>query len=167
MITPLVEEQWPEIKKLLKITLTKSMQCGISTVDPDGNPHISPIGSLFLTEFSKGFFFEMFASNMRANLERNNRFCIALVNSGRWFFFRSLFMGKFNSHPGIRLYGEIGKRRKAKSREVMAFRKAVKSFKWLKGYDLLWKTEGYVRDITIEGVKTLNLGKMNVSHENI
>ena len=62
--------------------------------------------------------------------------------------------------PGVRLYGTVGPNRKAKPAELDCWRKRVKRYKGLKGYDLLWKDIQTVRDIQFDRFEPVRLGPM-------
>ncbi len=145
---------------MINKALDASMCCAIATTMPDGAPHITPIGSILLTSAGNCIFFDKYSDTMTKNLARNNRVCMLFVHSGKWNFLYSLFKGAWSQIPALRLYGEVSDRRLASPEEVAAFKKAVRPFRWLKGYDLLWKNEGLVRDVKFDAVRQVNMGGM-------
>jgi hypothetical protein len=58
------------------------------------------------------------------------------VDSSKWFWFKSLFAGKFDSYPAVKLYGEIGERRKSSEIELNALKRRLRSTKRLKGHKI-------------------------------
>ncbi|MCM3677434.1 pyridoxamine 5'-phosphate oxidase family protein [Peribacillus simplex] len=72
---------------------SQSFGFSFATVNPDGTPHVTPIGSLILSKDEpKGLYFQIFTSQMTQNLEHNNRVCILAVNSSKWFFYDRFFL---------------------------------------------------------------------------
>ena len=44
--------------------------------------------------------------------------CITAVRMGFWYWLKALISGRFEGWPGVRLYGTVGQRRKARPGEV-------------------------------------------------
>ena len=82
------------------------------------------------------------------------------VNSNNWFWIKSLFKGKFNNYPAIKLYGELGQRREATEIEISRLNKRMKTTKGMKGNRYLWGDMKFVRDITFTKAEKINLGEM-------
>ncbi len=82
------------------------------------------------------------------------------VNSNNWFWIKSLFRGKFNNYPAIKLYGELGQRREATEIEIRRLNKRMKTTKGMKGNKYLWGDMKFVRDITFTKAEKINLGEM-------
>jgi uncharacterized protein len=154
------DNNWTRIKKFYYDAYKTSLHCAIATVDENGFPNISPIGSLILTEKSKGFYFDEFTKNMADNLKKNQQVCAIIVKTSKLFWLKSLFVGKFSSPPAIRLYGTVGEKRKATSQEIQTFLNYVKPFKYLKGYKLLWSNMKIVRDIHFNSFRIVQTGKI-------
>lgn len=157
------ERAWATVKKVLAVGLKTSMYYSVATVDPDGMPNVMPIGSLFFYENEgqfKGFYLERFVKKSRANLEANKNVCVMAVNSGKWFWIKSLYKGKFAGQPGVRLYGQAGPLRKAEPGEVQRWLKVVRPMRKFKGHDMLWGSMTHGRDIVFEGYDLLSLGPM-------
>jgi len=72
-----------------------------------------------------------------------------------------LIKGKFLKHPGIRLMGTAGKKRKGTDQEIQNWLRIVKPFRFFKGYDLLWRDMKYVRDIYFDEAMPLSAGEMS------
>ncbi len=155
-----LKQSWPEIKKLFYQCMESSMHASIASVGKNGEPHVTPIGSLTLTKPGRGYYFEAFTFNMPRNVELNNNICILVVNSGKWFWFRSLLKGRFLQPPGIRLRGKAGTRRAATSQEIERFQKQVRIARWLKGHAILWSGMATVRDIEFTSIEPIKIGRM-------
>lgn len=155
-----INSHWPRIRSLFNRTFYSSLHYAIATVNPDGTPHVTPIGSLILLEGQKGVYFEEFPSRLPANLSKNPRVCILAVNSGKLFWIKSLLAGDFATPPGIRLYGKAGERREATPEELRSWHRRVFPFRFTKGYRLLWKNMKHVREIHFESYEPIRLGEM-------
>jgi len=151
-----VKDHWPEIRTFFRGQRAYS----IASVNEDGSPHVSPIGSLFLRGDGTGFFLERFTSALPANLDRDPRVCVMVTNMSPVFWVRSLARGTFRDHPGLRLMGVAGERRLATDEEAARFRRKVHSARFLRGHKLLWRDFKYARDIRFERVEPIRLGKM-------
>lgn len=153
-------ENWDMIKGTLQVAMKSSRHLSFATVTEDGSPHVTPIGSLILRDDCTGYYFEEYTKQMPANLKNNQNVSILAVNSGFWFWIKSLYSGNFSSHPGIRLHGKVGDRRLATEGEIAAWQNRVKSARKTKGYELIWKNLKYVRDIQFNAFEPITAGKM-------
>ena len=148
---------WSEVVALFN----KVQHSSIATVDEDGCPRVSPIGSILFSGEGQGYYFEKFPESMRRNLERDPRMSIMAVAPGLGFWVGALWRGRFTSQPAIRLVCEAGVRREATQKERSAWLAKVRLFRRLKGHDLLWKDMLDLREFKIIRVEPVELGKMN------
>ena len=155
-----VEKNWKTIRKTVNQALKSSHYCAMATVNPDGSPDVSPIGSLILGLPGKGIYFEQFPRDMRRNLELDRRICVLAVMGGLGYWLKSLYRGRFATLPGLRLTGRAGTRREATTEEQEQWQKRIKPFRRLKGYKLLWKDMRYVRELTFDAIEPLHMGAM-------
>lgn len=155
-----LNNNWPAIKKLFQQCMLSSMHASIASVSDSGQPHVTPIGSLMLAKPGHGYYFEAFTSNMPRNFQHNSEVCVLVANSSKWFWFKSLLAGRFQSPPGIRLRGKVGARRAATADEIRRFQQQVKMARWLKGHKLLWAGMANVRDIEFTSVEPIRIGRM-------
>jgi hypothetical protein len=151
---------WNTICDVVQRTLKTKGFCAMATVNPDGSPHVTPIGSLFLHTPGQAYYFEKFPKTMRRNLDRNSRVCVLAVHGGFWSTLASLFRGRFTTAPGVRLLGRAGEQRPATEEEERRWRERIKVFRRLKGYDLLWGEMAHVRDIRFDSFEPVSLGLM-------
>lgn len=157
-------KDWQAIRSVFRKSFASSFHFAVASVNADGIPHISPIGSLLLDlKEPRGFFFEIFTTQLRTNIEANRNVCVLAVNSGMRFWLRSLFAGRFSEPPAIRLYGLAGARRLASADEIRAWQRRTGILRRLKGYALLWGNLKYVREIQFTGVEEVKMGKMTSS----
>ncbi len=155
-----LEKDWNEIRKVFEEGLKTSHHYAVATVNPDGSPHVTPIGSLMLDDDCKGVYCEEFPKNMPRNLAHDQRVCVMALNNGLLFWLKSLFTGRFKKPVGVRLMGVAGKRREATPEESARWMKRVRPFRGLKGHDLLWKNLKHVREIHFDSCEPIRMGKM-------
>ena len=154
-----LQDHWRQIRSLFAETLATSFHFSLASVDADGNPHVTPIGSLFLNREPSGYFFEIFTRKMPSNFENNARVCVLAVPSRFRTWLSAMVRGRFPKPPGIRLYGKVGPLRPAKPEEIKRWRKQVRPVRFFKGHDLLWSKLDQVRDVVFDDWKPINLGE--------
>ena len=155
-----IGNHWETIQMVFQQSLLSSLHYAIATVNPDGSPHVTPIGALFLRENQSGFFFDLFSVNMSGNLERDPRVSILAVNSDVSYWQASFLIGKCETPPGVRLLGTVGNKREATGEEVAMWRKHTEFARGMKGYDLLWGDMRFVRDIYFDAFEPVDMGEM-------
>jgi len=155
-----INEAWPEIKSVFRKSFRSSLHFSIASIDPNGDPHITPIGSLILGMPGKAIYFEEFTQKLPEYCAIRNNVCVLAVNSNKLFWLKSLITGNFNKPPAVRLYGKLGKRRMATEEEVKLWQKRVGVFKLTKGHKLIWKAMNTVREIELNSFEAVNLGKI-------
>lgn len=156
----ITDRQWGIIKRLFSQTFRTSFHYAVGTVNPDGSPHVTPIGSLILRDNGNAFFFEEFLGATARNFQNDNRICVLAVHASRWLLLKSLFLGRFGSLPAARLAGRVGEKREATPDEMNLFHKRIGRYHFLKGYDLLWGRLRYVRDVTFDAALPVRAGAM-------
>lgn len=155
-----IATHWAKIKRVFEVGQASTIYCSIASINPDGTPNITPIGTVFLKDNQTGYYFDHYTSQLASNLDQNPNVCLMAVNAGRWFWFRSFLLGRFVSPPGIRLYGTIGELRPATADEIHKIERRVQPTKWLKGSRLLWTNFTHVRDITFTSHRPITYPKM-------
>ncbi len=151
---------WKDIKRLFNNTFKSSFHYSIASVTERGEPHVTPIGSLLLGKPGHGFYFEKFTKHLPQNYNSNKQICILAVNSSKWFWLKSLLLGKFTSPPAVRLHGKVGDLREATDKEVILWQKRVKRVSFSKGHALMWRDMSMVRDIEFTKVEPVYIGEM-------
>ena len=136
------------------------MHFSMATVNEDGSPHITPIGSLILREDPTGFFFDEYCTKTRANIARNPRVCFLAVNADRSFWVKSLIMGKFSAPPAVRLMGTVKELREATPDEIAAWQSRVAFARPTRGYQIMWGGMHSVRDVQFDSFEPMSSGKM-------
>ena len=151
---------WNKIRQHFNRSFRSNFHVSIASVDANNNPTVTPIGSLFLNDNQAGFYFEKFPSKLPEHVKVNKNICVLGVNSGTFFWIKSLFAGKFSKYPAVKLYGELGERRKATDKEINRLNRRMKATKGLKGNTYLWGNMDLVREIQFIKAEKINLGKM-------
>ena len=155
-----IKTEWKKIKLHFNKSFRSNFHVSIASVDAAQNPTVTPIGSLFLNKDQTGFYFEKYPSKLPVHAKSNQKICVLAVNSNVWLWIRSLFTGKFNSYPAIKLYGELGEKRNATEIENNKLKKRMRFTNGMKGTKYLWGDMEFVRDITFTKAEKINLGKM-------
>ena len=151
---------WNEVKNIFKKSLASSFHFSIASVNESGEPHVTPIGSLILGSPAQGIYFEKFTKNLPQNYTNNKNICILAVNSSKWFWLKSLMVGRFKNPPAVRLHGIVGDLREATEKEVALWNKRVKIFSFSKGHALIWRDMSMVRDIEFTKIEPVHFGGM-------
>ncbi|MGC4060888.1 MAG: pyridoxamine 5'-phosphate oxidase family protein [Aquabacterium sp.] len=155
-----IDTDWPLIRQVFEAGLRASRHCAIASVNAQGRPHVTPIGFIFLRDDKTAFYFEQYTRALPANFEHSRQVCLMTVNGGAGFWLRSLWRGRFLSYPGIRLYGEVGERRKANPQELATLAARIGGARHLRGSKLIWSDLAHVRDIRITGVEPVKYPRM-------
>ena len=154
------DKQWTQIRKIFRDAFYSSFHFAIATVNKDGTPHVTPIGSLMLGDNRKGFYFEGYVSALSQNLLHNKRVCVLAVNSGKWSLLKSFFLGRITTPPGVRLMGTASERREATEEEMDLFKKRFRMYRMFKGYDLVWGSLRHVREIHFDAYEPVRIGAL-------
>ena len=157
-----IKTDWNKIRKHFNKSFASNFYVSIASVDAENNPTVTPIGSLFLNDNQTGFYFEKFPSKLPEHANCNAKVCLLAVNSGRIFWIKALFRAKFTDYPAMKLYGELGERRRASEKEIIRLNRRMKVTNGLKGNTYLWKKMAFVREINFTSAEKINLGKMTV-----
>jgi len=151
---------WDEIKQHFNKSFRSNLHVSVASITSDNIPTVTPIGSLFLNNDQTGFYFEKYPAKLPMYSKINKKICVLAVNSNRWFWLNSLFRGKFKSYPGIKLYGELGEKRKATEIEIKRLNRRMKMTKGMKGHKYLWENMKMIRELNFTDVEIINLGEM-------
>lgn len=155
-----ITNEWNNIRKHFNICFKLNFHVSVASVDKENKPTVTPIGSLFLNDDQTGFYFEKYPSKLPIHANENPNICVLAVNSSTIFWLKALFRGKFDQYPGLKLYGQLGERRKATDQENSRLKRRMKSTKRLRGNKYLWGDMEMVREINFTKVEKINLGDM-------
>ena len=147
---------WSDVEEML----SRSPSLSIATVNADGSPHITPIGSLFTAGEGRCFYFEKLPKGLRENLDREGRFTLLLQRGGLLYWLKALIKGRFGTMPALRLSGTAGPRRTCTPEEKKQFDGRFGQFAFTRGYGILWKNMETVRDLTVESIAPVDLRSM-------
>ncbi|MET2984035.1 pyridoxamine 5'-phosphate oxidase family protein [Aureibaculum conchae] len=153
-------KNWSTIRTHFNKSFRSNLHVSIASVDAENNPTVTPIGTFFLNGDQTGFYFEKYPTKLPKNINSNNNICVLGVNSNKWFWLKSLFKVKFDKYPALKLYGELGHRRKATEIEISRLKRRMKTTNSLKGNKYLWGDMEYVREICFTKAEKVNIGKM-------
>lgn len=78
-----------------------------------------------------------------------------IVKNNKWFWIKTVILGRFDHPPGIRLMGKVGKKREATEQEINAFKKPLSPLKFFKGYEPIWGFMKYGREIYFDAFETV------------
>lgn len=156
----ITDEQWAMVRQIVPRTIRSSLHCSIASLNEDGSPHVTPIGSFLPTEKGRGVYFDAFNVQLAANVDRDPRVTILAVNSGPIMWGKSFLKGRFLSPPGVRLVGTVGAQRRSTTQEVQRFHRLVGRLLRTKGGQRMWGSLPIIRDVTIERVLPIWMGEM-------
>lgn len=149
-----------EVKAIFRASFKSSFQYSIATVSENGEPHVTPIGSLILGKPGSGFYFEKFSKHLPENIRENNRVSVLAVNSSRWFWIKSLVSGRFDTPPAVRLHGIAKDLRVATKSEIELWQKRVRVVYFTKGHEKMWREMSMVREIEFDRIEPVYIGQM-------
>jgi len=148
-----ITDDWPLVKRLFRASINSSFHCAIASVKANGEPHVTPIGSLILDRPGHGYYFERFTRQMPENFAQHPEVCVLAVNSDRWYWLKSLLGGRFRTPPGVRLMGTVGEAREATAQEIARWQRHVRAVRFTRGHALLWRdmddADGEVRGFVV------------------
>ncbi len=151
---------WEVIRRVLRDGFASSFHFAVASVDEDGAPHVTPIGSVMLGDPGHGLWFEEYAGGLARRLRTDQRVCVMALNSGRWALLKALWRGEARRPFGVRLHGTVGERRAATPAEVARFRRRVRYLRPLRGHALLWGKLRTVRDVTFHAFEPVRIGPL-------
>ena len=153
-------DKWKLIRPVFDNAFKSCRHISMATVNADGSPRITPIGSLIMRDDPTGYFFDEYCTKTRENIARNPKVCFLAVNANQPFWVKSLIRGKFSEPPAVRLMGTISALREATPDEIAAFHKRVAFARPTKGYELMWSRMHLVCDVEFDSFEPVNCGKM-------
>lgn len=157
---PVTPDEWALVRRTVALSIRSGLHCAIASRGPDGSPHLTPIGSVVLTDVGKGFYFDIFNRELACNLAADPTVTILAVDSGRLMWLRSLLKGTFVRPPGVRMLAEVGQPRPSTPDEIRQFHRVVGPMLRTRGGQLLWSRLPRVRDLRITTIIPLSTGTM-------
>lgn len=161
------DEAWTALRQMVNRAFSSSLHSAVATVDGDGAPVVTPIGSLILRhEPGRAFFFPLFANGLVQRLSEDPRVSILSVDSRFSTWAAALALGRFRSPVGVRMRGRAdGPVRKAEREEELRWLRRVRAARFLPGHAKLWSRLDRVQDLIIESAEPIGLGTMTGDSE--
>ena len=156
----ITSSDWRIIRNVFRSGFASSFHFGVASINDDGSPHLTPIGSLVFSDMGRGIYFEEYPRTLTHNLKRDQRICVMALNASKWTFFRTMLRGKAAGPFGVRLYGTAGERREATPEEVTRFLRRVRPFRFLRGHRLLWGKLRTVRDVRFHAFEPVRIPQL-------
>jgi predicted pyridoxine 5'-phosphate oxidase superfamily flavin-nucleotide-binding protein len=148
---------WQTIRGVFRDGFAAGFHFAVATVDDDGFPHVTPIGSVVLGDVGRAIYTERYAVGLGRRLERDPRLCVMALNSGKLELLKALWRGEARRPFGVRLYGTAGARREATPDELEGFSRRVRSLRFLRGHGLLWGDLRMVREVRFHAFEPVRL----------
>ncbi len=147
---------WPEVRRVF----AGSLGAVIASVNQDGSPHLTPIGTVALRPDCTGYYIERFPVHLPANIERDSRICVYAMRGGltRWLW--SMIRGRFDRPVAFRLKGRAGERRPLTNEERNRFLRKVRIFRWTRGHSYLWGDLHSARELVFDDCVPIRAGRM-------
>ena len=154
-------EIWSRARRIVHRGLRSSLHGAVASVDGDGHPHVTPIGSLMLQrEPGRAVYFDVLNARLARNVDADPRVTILVVDSSRRTWARGMLRGRFDPPPGVQLRAIVGSRRAAAPAELARFRDAVGPLARTRGGRALWADVRHARDVQIEAIRWVRLGSL-------
>jgi hypothetical protein len=169
-MVPLDPHDWQTLKRTMSDAFASSLHFAIASVDADGAPRVTPVGTVFLNEPGHAHYFELYATGLGRRLSHDPRVSVLAVDSGKVLWLQSLLRGRFQRTPAVRLVGVAAREtRLSTAAERARLGRRLGPARYLPGGRILWpdlegeaaSTVG-VRDLVIERVDLVRFGAMAV-----
>jgi hypothetical protein len=154
-------DEWDLVRRTVRRGVRSGLHCAVASRNADGSAHVTPIGSLVLTDFGQGFYFDILNRDLARNLREDPRVTVLAVDSSRWMWARSLIKGTFVRPPGVRLTAEVGPPRPSTPEEIKQFHRVLGPLLHTRGGQRLWSRLPRVRDLRITAVTPIRVGAMD------
>ena len=153
---------WQQVRATVRGASASSMHCAIASIGADGRPHVTPIGSVMLTEPGHGVYLDVINVQLSRNIDRDPRVEVLAVDSRRRTWLRGLVRGRFDTSPGVRLIGVAGESRPLRDDERERFQRRVRWAIRTRGGRRLWGDPArfHARDLTFTGVVPVRIPAM-------
>lgn len=153
---------WQQVRATVRGASASSMHCAIASIGADGHPHVTPIGSVMLTEPGRGVYLDVINVQLSRNIDRDPRIELLAVDSRRRTWLRGLVRGRFDTPPGVRLVGVAGATRPLRDDERERFERRVRWAIRTRGGRRLWgdPSRFRARDLTFTDVSPVRIPAM-------
>ena len=154
------EALWNRLKPLAGRVFGSSLHFAMATTNPDGTPHLTPIGSLILTDPGDAYFFEVLTRQLPRNLDSGSPLAVLGVISSLRLWVPSFAAGRFEIPPAFRLLGVAGERRSSTPEERVRWQRKVRYLRWTRGSKVLWASLDAVRELHFHQLQPVKIGSM-------
>lgn len=151
-----LDDAWPQIMEVVRRTRIFL----IASINDDGSPHITPIGTVFLRPDHTGYYIEKYPVGLRRNVERDQRVCIYAADATLRLWLRALVTGRAPRTLAVRLIARAGERRALTPEEHRRWLHKVRQLRWTRGYKQLWAEMHHARDLEIIDYAPVELGPL-------
>jgi len=76
---------WLDIRRVLIRGQASTIYCSVASINPNGTPHVTPLGTFFLRDDLTSYHFDHCTSALPRNLDNNPNLCVMAVNAGFMF----------------------------------------------------------------------------------
>lgn len=161
-LDPADPDVWRQVRATLRGAGSSSLHCAIASIGADGHPHVTPIGSVMLTEPGRAVYLDVINVQLSRNLDRDPRLTVLAVDSRRLAWVRAMVRGRFETPPGVRLIGTAGPSRPIRDDERERFERRVRLAVRTRGGRRLWgdPTAFRARDLTFTAVTPVRIPAM-------
>ena len=161
-LDPTDPDVWATAKAVVHRARASSLHCAVASINADGSPHVTPIGSVMLGAPGEAIYFDVFNVTLGRNLDHDPRCAILAVDSRKATWVRALLAARFDVPPGVRLIGTVGPARPVTEAEIERFRRAARAALRTKGGRQLWghPERFQARDVTVTGVIPVRIPAM-------
>lgn len=153
---------WHQVRATMRRAQSSSLHSAIASVGADGHPHVTPIGSVMLTEPGRGVYLDVLNVQLARNIDHDPRLTLLAVDSRRRTWLTALLRGRFDTPPGFRLIGTASAARPLSDFERERFQRRVRLALRTKGGRLLWNdgSKYQARDLTFTAVAPVRIPRM-------
>ena len=157
------QAHWDQLKPLAGRVIGSSLHFAISTINPDGTPHVTPIGSLILTDPGKAYFFRGIHTKVTEEPGQRQSGCC----SGRDIEFSPMAAiphnGSFQVSTRVSAAWQGRRASRIDAGRKSRWRRRVRLLKWTRGNDVLWGNLETVRELHFHSVAAVEMGRMTAN----
>lgn len=158
------DDTWRNLRRLFASTFASSLHFSVASLGANGEPSVTPVGSILLGEPGRACYFEFYTQALGERFAADPRVSILAVDSGKRLWLEAFFRGRFRRIPAVRLRGRASATtRTPTANEHQRMQRRVRGVRYLPGGRLLWPSFDHpVRDIRIDAVEPIYLGGMGI-----
>lgn len=156
-----LEQDWSDIRAVFVAARRRGLHHALATVNDDGTPQVTPIGSLWLHgDRPRAIYFDMFNRRLASNLNARQRVMVMAVDPRYSLWIAAFVRGHFTRHLAIRLAGTVSPRRRPQDEETRRIERLFRRTRFTRGSRLLRSRIEWIRDIDFDAVAPVRVGRM-------